>query len=74
MPITIEIDKDYLYKKGLEKGEKIGKMEGEQLGEAKTKRAATLNLLKLGIEVPVICQALSVSEQYVREIKKEENS
>ena len=77
MPITIDIEKDYLYKQGLEQGleqgEKKGKLEGEQIGEAKTKHDAAINMLKMGMDVQLICQILEVSETYVIDLKKKEN-
>lgn len=51
-------------------GEKKGIEEGEQLGKSKTIRDTTINLLRLGAAISVICQSLDVSEVYVLELKK----
>ncbi len=63
MPIYIDIEKDQLYNKGIEKG--------KQETEVRKNREATIKMLQLGSEISFICEVLNVTEAYVLEIKKE---
>ena len=63
MPIYIDVEKDQLYNKGIEKG--------KQETEARKNREATTKMLQLGSEIPFICEVLNVTEDYVLGIKKE---
>ncbi|MEM9723358.1 MAG: hypothetical protein AAGA10_29080 [Bacteroidota bacterium] len=50
MPITYDINKDFLYNKGVEDGEKRGERRGEIRGEERAKRAQQNLVITQGME------------------------
>ena len=89
MPITFEVDveNDYLYKRGLEKGKKalreeIVKKEEEfkekeiELREAKRKKEeiekkSIIGFFKAGVDVKTIATTLDISQKRVKKVIKE---
>ncbi len=69
MPVTINIEEDFLYNQGVEKG----LQKGELQGKAEKAREAAINMLKMNCAVDFICEVLNVKEAYVLEIKSELN-
>lgn len=83
MPITYDIETDYLYLQGKKKGEAAGvlkgieqgieqgKEKGEERGKLKSNILAIKNMLEKKFEVPLIAEVLSLEKKLVLQIQKE---
>lgn len=87
MPITYDIETDYLYLqgrkkgeadgvlKGIQKGKEQGKEEGKEVGEKQGKLKnsilATKNMLEKKFEVSLIAELLGVEQAFILKIQKE---
>ena len=75
MPITYDIQTDYLYQEGIQKGLQKGRQEGimeERTRTARQKISAALKLLQTGVlSVQQVAEILNLSVKQVQDIKKE---
>ena len=75
MPITYDIETDYLYLQGIEKGKIEGKKEGKKEGkiEGKQKKAiiGIINMLKKEFSLDLIAELLREKKSLVLQVQKE---
>jgi len=69
MPITIEIEKDYLYNLGIEKGLE----KGLEKGAINEQEKVVINAFKNGISLPIIANITNLSIKKVKDILRTNN-
>lgn len=71
MPITYDVETDYLYLQGKQKGESEGLEKGLEQGKLKKSILAIRNMLQKGFDTALITEILSVEDTFIAQIQLE---
>ncbi len=71
MPITYDVETDYLYLQGKQKGESEGIEQGIERGKLKKSILAIRNMLQKDFELSLIAEILSVEKEFITQIQEE---